>query len=285
MMQTNELKRVDLSEWTLVSERADSRTYTSTDRKWLLKIILSCEGQLESLIEEQRISNAMCKLGISTPKVGGIVETNDGALGIIYQNIVDKESLARGIANHPENYQMYMHKYADIMDALHATECDVQSFDYVADAIKESAEQLDCLTDFHRERIAEFLDSLPKETTCVLGDGHLGNVITSPMGDYLIDINHFAYGSPYFDESVMYYFLKLVVDEGLKNVMHLTREQAAICWDYWCREIKGITTEEEKTAYENMLKPYVFCILVKHGPAKEKAYINILHFMNDCGLF
>lgn len=71
------MTELDITGWSLLSERPSTRNYTSPDRKWMLKVLRTLkEEDIETLRKEQDISSYVHSIGITTPAAGGLEESS-----------------------------------------------------------------------------------------------------------------------------------------------------------------------------------------------------------------
>ena len=93
------IKNFDLSTWTQFSNRKNSQSYVSADKKWMVKFPTEMSERDDGGMEkEKEFTIRALEVGIKTPKVGDVVELPDGRRGLIYEMIENKSSIARAIA-------------------------------------------------------------------------------------------------------------------------------------------------------------------------------------------
>ena len=119
------IKNFDLTNWTCFSNRRNSKSYMSPDKKWMVKFGTEfAESTLEKLESEMEISKKAIEIGVKTPKVDDIVELPNGELGLIYEFIEGKKSIARACGEDLDNIDYYMKRFAHISKDLHSKICD-----------------------------------------------------------------------------------------------------------------------------------------------------------------
>ena len=103
------IKNFDLTGWTCFSDRRNSKSYKSQDGKWMVKFGTEfAEATMESLEKEMEVTKKALAIGVKTPKVDDIVELPDGKLGLIYEYIEGKKSIARACGEDIDNIDYYM---------------------------------------------------------------------------------------------------------------------------------------------------------------------------------
>ena len=80
------IENFDLTGWTLFSERLNSKSYMSADRKWMLKVGgATVDNNLESLEYDREATKLALEVGVKTPKVKDVVRLSTGECGLIYE--------------------------------------------------------------------------------------------------------------------------------------------------------------------------------------------------------
>lgn len=223
---------IDISEWKVLSRRVSSGNYVSPDGRWMLKCYLTMgEDELEVQKADQAISKAVFDLGIPTPEPGGIVRIKGGGIGALYQNIEGKKSLSRAISEDKRLMEPYMEKFKRLGRLIHATECDTRVFPSIEKTLLDKLTRIEEYTERDRESVRQFIGSVPKATTCLHGDFHPGNFITSPKGDYAIDLGGFSYGNPLYDWGQWYFMSHYLPKEAMGDVFHLEKADMLRCWE------------------------------------------------------
>lgn len=223
---------IDISGWSILSQRPSSSNYISPDGRWMLKSYLTM-GEDEQKIQEadQAISKAVFDMGIPTPEPGGLVRLKSGGIGALYQYIEGKKSLSRAISEDRSLMEPYMKKFVRLGRIIHSTECDTQRFPSIERKLLDRMQQIEEYSDFDKECIRQFIGSVPKVTTCLHGDFHPGNFITSAKGDFAIDLGGFAYGSPVYDWSQWFFMSHYLPEGAIDGVFHMGRADVMRCWE------------------------------------------------------
>ena len=201
------IKNFDLSGWTCFSERRNSKSYMSADKKWMVKFGTEfAPNTIESLEKDKKLSEMAIEIGVKTPKVGEIVELPDGTLGLIYEYMEGKTSIARAAGADTDHLDMYMKRFARIAKDMHSKICDPNKFESMEERIRHEITSRNILNASQKERALKLLDSVEKKNNCLLGDCQHGNFIMVGDKEYVIDLGALGYGNPDYDIANFYYF-------------------------------------------------------------------------------
>ena len=160
------MKKIDLTNWVLLSERQSTRNYTSPDGKWMVKVFLTKdESNLGELQKEQDLSSYVYSLGISTPKAGGLVKVIGGSVGAVYQNIPGKKSLIRAISEDWDNMPSYIHRFVELGTVIRSKPCDKERFVPVEERMKKNCLSQRCTHTKRRPAFRIFWMQFPSVTT------------------------------------------------------------------------------------------------------------------------
>ena len=147
------VKDFDLNGWIQFSSRRNSQSYFSTDKKWMVKFGTDVtERSIEDLEKEQSLINKAVEFGVKTPKVSDIVKLSDGKLGLIYQYIDGKKSIARAISEDLDNLDSYMKRFAKSIKDMHSKICDPNKMDSWERRINVQLPKWSFLTDEQKEQ-------------------------------------------------------------------------------------------------------------------------------------
>ena len=238
------MQEIDITGWNLLSERQSTRSYTSPDGKWMVKVLRTLkEGDLESLQREQDISSYVNSIGIPTPEAGGVVKMKDGSTGALYQNIPEKKSLIRAISEDWGNMPSYIHKFVDLGTVIRSKTCDRDRFVPVEERMKSKLPVAAMYTDEEKIRISDFLDAIPKCDKCLHGDYHPGNFIFSGNDVYAIDLGLFSYGNPMYDWANWYFMTHYFMKR--EELFYLSSDKLLKCWE---ESFRGSGCDEEQVS-------------------------------------
>ena len=243
------IKNFDLNGWTCFSERRNSKSYMSADKKWMVKFGTEfAEVTLESLENERAITKKALEIGVKTPKVDEIVELPDGKLGLIYEYIEGKKSIARACGEDIDNIDYYMKRFAHISKDLHSKVCDINKFESVEERTRTQIKNRDILNESQKERAYKLLDSIEKKNTCIHGDFQTGNFIIAGDDEFAIDLSAIAYGNPDYDIACFYYFCFYFPSSVTDRIFHCESKYLPVMWDCFVRHY--FDTNDEKVVKE-----------------------------------
>lgn len=255
------MRKISLDDWTLFSERNNSRNYISKDGNRILKASsLVSEIKIEDCENDIRMSNDVADLGIPTPKTLEIVEIENGGIGLISEYIKDKKSISRAISEEPGKMEDFIRKYADLEKKIHETKCDKSKFISIEERINAAIEKKSIFTQDEIRNIKNVVESVPNTGTCLHVDSHYGNVISSPLGVFAIDLGSFSYGNPIYDLGLLYYLTvsEFTPEKAKEKIFHLNGEMLKKCWRYFLKYSQGIVDEREIEELENKITPFGF---------------------------
>ena len=211
---------------------------------------------LEQIEQEKRNSQYAMLLGIPTPISGKIVNAN-GRYGLIFERIFNKNSFAKELSVHPERLDELAHEFAHMSSKLHSTECDTSS---LTDGVKRYSSLIkksDILTQEQKDKILEFIESVPRKSTCLHGDFHIGNAILTDKNEkYFIDLSDFSYGNPLFDLGTFYLLSNEMPEAMCENMFHNPKERLIRFWKRFVYHYFKLSNEDEIPAIEESLKPF-----------------------------
>lgn len=234
-----------------------SNTYNAPDGDSMRKVYKPCapEGTAE---REKLTARACLQFGIPTPMSGHICRGEDG-ISLDFERIIGKRSFARVISEEPERLEEISVRFAKMCKQLHTTPCDTALFPDRTLFYRDVIARAEGFTSEEKEHMSAFLDSVPRATTCLHGDMHIGNVITTGRDDLWIDMSDFSYGNPLFDVAMMYFTAYCSPENMVLDLYHITAEQFREVYRIFAREYFGADTPEKLEASFAQLKP--FCAL------------------------
>ena len=251
------IKNFDLTNWTCFSNRRNSKSYMSPDKKWMVKFGTEfAESTLEKLESEMEISKKAIEIGVKTPKVDDIVELPNGELGLIYEFIEGKKSIARAMSEDLDNIDYYMERFARIAKDIHSKVCDTSKFESIEERVREQIASRDILSLTQKEKAYKLLDGIEKTNTCVHGDFQTGNFIIAGDKEFAIDLGGIAYGNPDYDIACFYYFCYYFPTYVTDALFHCDKTYLPKMWDGFVRHY--FDTNDSKVIEEltNKYKKY-----------------------------
>lgn len=279
--------------WTLFSQRRNSLSYFSSDKKWVLKTS-GKEGEmtLERCLKNYETTKYLSQLGVPTPEVKDVIRLENGQYGIIYQCIPDKKSLSRAMAEDPSLIAPYMTRFAKMAKKLHSIKADSKSkilIDYKTE-LKDLLLQNKIYRTDQKDALLEILENTENSDFCVHGDLNPSNVIIGNNEAYFIDLDTFGYGSPMFD---LCFFAALTTseckfDRAGTNIFKCPKEQYMTYWDYFAVEYFGTTDKDELQRKKVLIIPYMFLLSLLFnktmGGSGKKVNIDNAEFRIDPAL-
>ena len=202
------IKNFDLTGWTCFSDRRNSRSYVSPDKKWMVK--LSTDVSKKSLADlevEKSYTDRALAIGIKTPGVGEVIELSDGSNGLIYEYVEGKKSISRAMEGDVEHIDDYMKRFARIAKEFHSKICDPKNFAPIEERIIKNIEKYDYMTKSQKDIALDFLSGVEKKKNALHGDFQPGNFIITDTDEFAIDLGAMSYGNPMFDIGMLYFFV------------------------------------------------------------------------------
>lgn len=205
--------------------------------------------------QEKTIAKAVMVFGIPTPLVGSLYEDGENT-GLDFERIPGKRSFSRIISEQPERMEEMTVKFAKMCKQLHTTQCDTNIFSDRSLFYKMAIEQCKDITDEEKQKALDFLNSVPKETTCLHGDMQLSNVITNEVDDLWIDLSDFGYGNPMFDMGMWYFLSVLNNEQRSQDIFHLSINDMRKIWKIFAKEYFDADTEEKQEEVVQKVEPF-----------------------------
>lgn len=272
------IKNFDLSTWTCFSERRNSKSYMSADKKWMVKFGTEfAKATMESLEREKDLTDKALAIGVKTPKVGDIVELPNGELGLIYQYIEGKKSIARAMGEDIDNIDYYMKRFAHIAKDMHSKTCDVNKFESMEERVREQIKKLKELNDAQKEKALKLIDGIEKKNNCLLGDFQTGNFIMTGDEEFVIDLGAIAYGNPDYDIASFYFFCYYFPPYVTDRLFHCEPKYLPVMWESFIKHYFDTTDEKViKELNDKYAKYALVCFMgmlkfVESGPEIQDA--------------
>ena len=246
----SEYRNIDLSAWIKVGEGGNGVTYENPSQSDIIlkvnKPRLSC---LDTVKHEYEVSQAVERLGLSTPKMYEMVRVGD-AYATIAQRIKHKKSLSRICHDEPERLDEMAALLAQQGKQLFATPCDTTFFPSRREQMLQAIDKATFVSREHRQLLRRFAESIPENDHCVHGDFQSGNLIMAEGVCYWIDLDRFAHGDPMFDIGHLFQICKVYSSmKQVQDIFHMTQEQLLRFWDAFA---KAYTGEEDHAAFDHL---------------------------------
>ena len=214
---------VDLDEWTLSGEGANSLVYLHKSNDGLvLKLNAEHTPREESENEYIRSKEAFA-LGIPSPEP--VCFVCDGTrYGTITKCLKNKKSLARILSEDKNQMDAVARSFALLAHNLHSLQCNTAHSDNVAERYRNAVNSCSAIPKEIRERLNLYADEMEHCTTCLHSDMHIGNVVRSEGRDYWIDFGGFGYGDPDLDFAALLLIVYFTPKHVVKWLLHISRD-------------------------------------------------------------
>ena len=265
--------RINLDEYTLSGAGGTALTYTHKTEKRLAKLF-SPGFAADMAAQEFNTSKTVYELGIPTPRPIRLV-TDGERYGAEYELIENKRSFARIISEEPECLEPLSKEFAKLARSIHATPADITRVPSMKQRLLSFYEDRDMLPDFLRDRIVDFIHTVPEYPYCLHGDLQIGNIIRSGDRDLWIDVGQFSYGVPEWDLGFTWRVTGITRQERSQELFHLSPGQLSRHWKVFSNayfDAEGKELEDKvRTLYPYAAARLPFMIyLAYHKPINEQ---------------
>jgi len=239
------MEKIDLKDFVKSGEGANGSSYDCISNPDYMLKLYNADYPKDPIYYEQEIAEKVFKLGIASPEPGALV-TDGERIGIRFRRVKGKRSYSRALADEPERVEEFSREFARYCKQLHARPCPEGLFpnakDQFISLVRDGGKEY---TEEEQNAIIEFIKSAPDACTCLHGDMHMGNVITTlpkgaptstPHEVCFIDLGYFGYGYPLFDLAMTYNICLTASEEFRRHDFHITGELTAKVWDYFADE-------------------------------------------------
>lgn len=252
------MKKVIVKNLIVLSKRRNSISYLSTDKKWIYKFVLNAASNKEDNYKNNiALTNIITSFGIKTPKVGEIIEDENGNIGLEYEYLESKISLSHAVAEDPSKVEKYMKSLSDIGKRIHSISCDDARIVSINDLIEKDLIKRKNIYNGSRVRIVHKLMDMVEDTNTILHlDFQPGNYIMSKDDIYMIDIGSLCKGNEIYDLGVFYYLYHNISDEGAKRLSRCERDLSEKMWRSFVKYYYDFKTEKEIDDFNEYIKPY-----------------------------
>lgn len=237
---------IDMEDYEESGDGFTAISYNHKDGKKMIKLY-SEKIPHEVAVNELYTSRNIDKLGFRIPHAIRLV-TDGKRIGVEFERVVGKRSFARAISQEPENLSKYAARFAQLCKELHGKRCDVTKFPSMKETFLASAQRSNDFSEEDKKTIIEFIKSVPDETTCIHGDMHIGNILTTGKEEFWIDLSDFGYGNHYFDLGTFYFVMCCCPEPICEKLFHITTAQCREVWKFFAAEYfgKGADLAEEE---------------------------------------
>ena len=257
VIKENNPKVVDLNDWAEFGGGFMGRSfYNKQDEKVMMKLYNEFVDPI-MIARENKVAKAVKDMGIPTPEPGELVVC-DGLLGVTFETVKNKKSMARAISENPERVEEYAIDFTKAAKHLHSIKGDGNIFPNIKDYFREQLKANEYLNAEQKNKITKWLDGVKDKNTCLHGDLSPGNIIYDGNGKILyIDLSDFMYGDPMFDIGTTYLACVDTIDEAAKNIFHCSHELLYQFWKKFIKEYFGVSTDKEIAEIENEASLYL----------------------------
>ena len=266
-------QRINLNEYVLSGAGGTALTYTHKTEKRLAKLFTPGFAA-DMAAQEFATSQTVYELGIPTPRPIRLV-TDGERYGAEYELIENKQSFTRIISENPESLEPLSLEFAIHARRIHATPADTSRVPSMKQRLLSFYENREMAPDFIRERIVDFIQTVPESPYCLHGDLQIGNIIRSGDRDLWIDVGQFSYGVPEWDLGFTWRLAGITNEERSQELFHLSPGQLARHWRVFSKayfEADGKELEDKvRTLYPYAAArlPYMI-FLAYHKPINEQ---------------
>lgn len=269
---------VDMADYSVSGDGYTAISYEHKDGRRMMKLYAPYMPPSVP-IQELNLARSIEALGLRVPKAIRLV-TDGERLGVEFERIVGKRSFARAISQEPEMLEVLTARFAKACLKLHSLPCDTQIFHSAKAHFRKMVEVSKDLSDDERARFLAFVDAVPDITTCLHGDMHIGNIITSGGVDYWIDLADFRYGDPRFDLGMLYFVCVWNENEDISDrVFHLSHAQMLRVWDVFVKNYYG--PDADRAAVDDSIRPFAALYMV-HFSNREPMMPEMRKFIDNC---
>ena len=263
-----EYKPIKVNEWEEFGGGFLCKSFYKKDDDTVMLKLYEAGFDEKEIIKEHDYAVAVRNAGVKTPECLGLVETDDGRKGVLFQRIKNKKSFARMSADNPEKAFEYGEVFGTEAKKLHSLKCDKNFFPSKVAELSDIIRKTDIFTKEENEKIVKFLESNSADT-CIHGDFHFGNLIQTEGEIYWIDLGDFSYGDYRLDLGPFMFVCVYAQNEELsKNLFHCDRNTRIEFWKGFVKSYTGIENDDDRKEFEKSLMPYMgtyFLFFIKKG--------------------
>ena len=274
-----EIQRINLDDYIQTGEGGTALTYTHKDGLSLAKLY-NPGFEADRAKAEFLTARAVFELGIPSPEPFRLI-TDGQRSGAEYELIKNKRSYTRIISQEPERLEEISLKFARMAKELHAKQADTTRLQSYKQRIANFYHEKDMVPEDYKQRVLQFLDTVPDTPRCLHGDLHIGNIITDGQRDLWIDLGEFAYGVPEWDLALLWTMCHNMPGDRVEHIFHITHDTMMAHWDIFFPAYLG--TNDPQAIHEATQRllpyyaakvPYIFH-MVFNRPMPDAALQNI----------
>ena len=249
-----EIQRINLDDYIQTGEGGTALTYTHKDG--LSRAKLYNPGfEADRAKAEFLTARAVFELGIPSPEPFRLI-TDGQRSGAEYELIKNKRSYTRIISQEPERLEEISLKFVRMAKELHAKQADTTRLQSYKQRIANFYHEKDMVPEDYKQRVLQFLDTVPDTPLCLHGDLHIGNIITDGQRDLWIDLGEFAYGVPEWDLALLWTMCHNMPGDRVEHIFHITHETMMAHWDIFFPAYLGTSAPQAIHEATQRLLPY-----------------------------
>jgi uncharacterized protein (TIGR02172 family) len=249
-----EIQRINLDDYIQTGEGGTALTYTHKDGLSLAKLY-NPGFEADRAKAEFFTARAVFELGIPSPEPFRLI-TDGERSGAEYELIKNKRSYTRIISQEPERLEEISLKFARMAKELHAKQADTTRLQSYKQRIANFYHEKDMVPEDYKQRVLQFLDTVPDTPRCLHGDLHIGNIITDGQRDLWIDLGEFAYGVPEWDLALLWTMCHNMPGDRVEHIFHITHETMMAHWDIFFPAYLGTSDPQAIHEATQRLLPY-----------------------------
>lgn len=249
-----EIQRINLDDYIQTGEGGTALTYTHKDGLSLAKLY-NPGFEADRAKAEFLTARAVFELGIPSPEPFRLI-TDGQRSGAEYELIKNKRSYTRIISQEPERLEEISFKFARMAKELHAKQADTTRLQSYKQRIANFYHEKDMVPEDYKQRVLQFLDTVPDTPRCLHGDLHIGNIITDGQRDLWIDLGEFAYGVPEWDLALLWTMCHNMPGDRVEHIFHITHETMMAHWDIFFPAYLGTSDPQAIHEATQRLLPY-----------------------------
>ncbi len=254
MLMNEEIQRINLDDYIQTGEGGTALTYTHKDGLSLAKLY-NPGFEADRAKAEFLTARAVFELGIPSPEPFRLI-TDGQRSGAEYELIKNKRSYTRIISQEPERLEKISLKFARMAKELHAKQADTTRLQSYKQRIANFYHEKNMVLEDYKQRVLQFLDTVPDTPRCLHGDLHIGNIITDGQRDLWIDLGEFAYGAPEWDLALLWTMCHNMPGDRVEHIFHITHDTMMAHWDIFFPAYLGTSDPQAIHEATQRLLPY-----------------------------
>lgn len=236
----NTYPQIDLSAWKQVGEGGNGAAYVNDAEPGVLLKVNTLDTTEQTIQEEFFTTKAVFDAGVPCPEMYEIVEVGEH-FGVKCQNIVGKKSFSRLCADDPSSIDARAIQMAQLLKSFHSVKVnDSQWIPSQKEVMLKAAENTTLIGGKAKERLIEFVKSIPESDHLLHGDLQMGNLILADEKPYWIDLGRASHGIPQFDLGHFFLFCNIFgKKDRVQAIAHMSDKQLVQFWNAFAKEYNG----------------------------------------------